>query len=103
MGLAGGPAPGAEDSHLSSSAPDGAEPFGGGVVWTAVINADGLPEWTPPRRVDAHQRPQINTGCATVRDMTTVVSRDIRERTADVLRQVADAGLRAELPPVARV
>jgi hypothetical protein len=29
--------------------------------WTCRINADELPEWTPPRWTDQHQRPQINT------------------------------------------
>jgi hypothetical protein len=28
--------------------------------WTCRINADGLPEWIPPRWIDHHQRPQIN-------------------------------------------
>jgi hypothetical protein len=28
--------------------------------WTCRINADGLPEWMPPRWVDRAQRPQIN-------------------------------------------
>lgn len=28
--------------------------------WTCRINDDGLPEWTPPRHVDRHQRPLIN-------------------------------------------
>ena len=29
--------------------------------WTCRINPDGIPEWTPPRIVDRHQRPMINT------------------------------------------
>ncbi len=29
--------------------------------WTCRLNPDGLPEWTPPRTVDRHQRPMINT------------------------------------------
>jgi hypothetical protein len=29
--------------------------------WTCRINTDELPEWTPPRWIDQHQRPQINT------------------------------------------
>lgn len=28
--------------------------------WTCRINTDQLPEWTPPRWIDQHQRPQIN-------------------------------------------
>jgi hypothetical protein len=28
--------------------------------WSCRINADGLPEWIPPRWVDHDQRPQIN-------------------------------------------
>ena len=28
--------------------------------WTCRINADGLPEWTPPRWIDPEQRPQLN-------------------------------------------
>ena len=28
--------------------------------WTCQINADGLPEWTPPRWIDHRQRPQLN-------------------------------------------
>jgi hypothetical protein len=28
--------------------------------WTCRINADGLPEWIPPRWIDHDQRPQIN-------------------------------------------
>jgi hypothetical protein len=28
--------------------------------WTGRINADGLPEWRPPRWIDRAQRPQIN-------------------------------------------
>lgn len=29
--------------------------------WTCTINADGLPEWQPPRWIDRDQRPLINT------------------------------------------
>ena len=29
--------------------------------WTCRINPDGLPEWTPPRWIDQHQHPHINT------------------------------------------
>ena len=29
--------------------------------WTCRINPDGLPEWRPPKTVDRHQRPMINT------------------------------------------
>jgi hypothetical protein len=29
--------------------------------WSCRINPDGLPEWIPPRWIDPHQRPQINT------------------------------------------
>jgi hypothetical protein len=29
--------------------------------WSCRINADGLPEWIPPRWIDQHQRPHINT------------------------------------------
>ena len=29
--------------------------------WTCRLNADDLPEWTPPWWIDQHQRPQINT------------------------------------------
>jgi hypothetical protein len=28
--------------------------------WTCRINADDLPEWTPPWWIDCDQRPQIN-------------------------------------------
>ena len=29
--------------------------------WTCRINADGLPEWIPPRWIDPEQRPQLHT------------------------------------------
>src|SRR5688572_183897 len=29
--------------------------------WSCRINADGLPEWIPPRWIDQEQRPQLNT------------------------------------------
>jgi Domain of unknown function (DUF222) len=29
--------------------------------WTCSMNADGLPEWIPPRWIDPQQRPQLNT------------------------------------------
>jgi hypothetical protein len=29
--------------------------------WNCRINADGLPEWIPPRWIDQQQRPQLNT------------------------------------------
>jgi hypothetical protein len=29
--------------------------------WTCRINPDGLPEWTPPKWVDAEQHPHTNT------------------------------------------
>ena len=29
--------------------------------WTCRINPDGLPEWIPPRWIDQHQHPHINT------------------------------------------
>lgn len=32
--------------------------------WTCQINPDGLPEWTPPRTIDRHQRPMINSRIA---------------------------------------
>jgi hypothetical protein len=28
--------------------------------WSCRINGDGLPEWIPPRWIDAEQRPQLN-------------------------------------------
>ncbi len=29
--------------------------------WTVTLNADRIPEWTPPRWIDRHQRPMTNT------------------------------------------
>jgi hypothetical protein len=29
--------------------------------WDCAINADGLPEWTPPWWIDKQRRPLINT------------------------------------------
>ena len=29
--------------------------------WTCTLNADGLPEWTPPWWIDPEQKPRINT------------------------------------------
>ena len=29
--------------------------------WTCQMNADGIPEWTPPKWVDRDQKPMINT------------------------------------------
>ncbi|HSU37363.1 MAG TPA: HNH endonuclease signature motif containing protein, partial [Propionibacteriaceae bacterium] len=29
--------------------------------WTCRINADGLPDWRPPKSVDSNQKPMINS------------------------------------------
>ena len=49
--------------------------------WTCRINPDGLPEWTPPRWIDQHQHPHINTRIQRHNTQRQLHSRNQRRRT----------------------
>ena len=53
--------------------------------WSCRINADGLPEWIPPRWIDQDQRPHIN---ARIRRLNTQRQLGRRNRDDECLRSV---------------
>jgi Domain of unknown function (DUF222) len=48
--------------------------------WTCQINADGLPEWIPPRWIDQHQQPHINARIQRINTQRQLGRRDRRRR-----------------------
>lgn len=64
--------------------------------WTAAMNVDGLPEWTPPAWIDRQRRPLVNTRIQLAQLAPPDLGRHVPPRA--VFRRSRDAPFNSALP-----